>query len=76
MNETFVAGEGILSALIGQLFYYNALKYGEASKIVPICSSFPLITVILAIVFLNEQFTFSKALGALLIIAGVLVIKG
>ncbi|HHY05140.1 MAG TPA: EamA family transporter [Thermoanaerobacterales bacterium] len=57
MNETFVAGEGILSALIGQLFYYNALKYGEASKIVPICSSFPLITVILAIVFLNEQFT-------------------
>lgn len=39
---TFIALEGICTAIIGQFFYYYALKSGDASKVVPIIASFPL----------------------------------
>ncbi|MBM3238201.1 hypothetical protein FJZ31_18065 [Candidatus Poribacteria bacterium] len=71
----FIAAEGIFASLLGHLAYYYAVKYGDVSKMTPVVSSFPLITVILAILFLGEKFTFTKLIGAILIIAGVLFIK-
>jgi len=61
--------------LLGHLAYYYAVKYGDVSKMVPVISSFPLITVILAILLLSEKLTLTKVIGAILIIAGVVVIK-
>lgn len=55
------------------LCYYRALQLGEASKVVPIDKLSVVITLILAFIFLHEQFTVKSLIGALLITAGTLV---
>lgn len=55
------------------LCYYKALQIGEASKVVPVDKLSVVITLILAFVFLHEQFTVKSAVGAFLITAGTLV---
>ena len=55
------------------LCYYRALQMGEASKVVPIDKMSVVITLILAFVFLHEQFTVKSLIGAALITAGTLV---
>lgn len=55
------------------LCYYKALQMGEASKVVPIDKMSVVITLILAFVFLHEQFTTKSLIGCILIAAGTLV---
>ena len=55
------------------LCYYRARQMGEASKVVPIDKLSVVITLILAFVFLHEQFTIKSAVGAILITIGTLV---
>ena len=55
------------------LCYYKALQIGEASKVVPIDKLSVVITLILAFVFLHEQFTIKSLLGCILIGAGTLI---
>ena len=55
------------------LCYYKALQLGEASKVVPIDKMSVVITLVLAFVFLHEQFTSKSLIGALLLSAGTLV---
>ena len=55
------------------LCYYRALQLGEASKVVPIDKLSVVITLVLAFVFLHEQFTVKSLIGAVLITAGTLV---
>ena len=66
----------ILSGLatgISWLCYYKALQLGEASKVVPIDKLSVVITLILAFVFLHENFTFKSLVGCILIAAGTLL---
>ena len=53
--------------------YYKALQSGDASKVVPIDKLSVVITLILAFVFLHEDFTAKSAVGAILITIGTLV---
>lgn len=55
------------------LCYYKALQMGEASKVVPIDKLSVVITLILAFVFLHEQFTIKSLIGCVLIGAGTLI---
>ena len=55
------------------LCYYRALQMGEASKVVPIDKMSVVITLILAFVFLHEEFTIKAILGCILIGAGTLI---
>lgn len=55
------------------LCYYKALEMGEASKVVPIDKLSVIITLILAFVFLHEQFTIKSIIGCILIGAGTLL---
>lgn len=55
------------------LCYYKALQMGEASKVVPIDKLSVVITLILAFVFLHEEFTVKSVIGCILIGAGTLV---
>lgn len=71
----FIMLEGILGSLVGHLTYFYALKYGEASRMVPITAAFPIITFIIGIVWLGEKFTYNKLLGLVLIIAGIFIIR-
>ena len=53
--------------------YYKALQIGDASKVVPIDKLSVVITLILAFVFLHEDFAAKSAVGAILITIGTLV---
>lgn len=55
------------------LCYYKALQVGDASKVVPVDKLSVVITLILAFVFLHEEFTAKSLIGAILITAGTLV---
>ena len=56
------------------LCYYKALQVGEASKVVPIDKLSVVITLVLAFIFLHEEFTVKSAIGCILIGAGTLLV--
>lgn len=58
---------------ISWLCYYKALQMGDTSKVVPIDKLSVVITLILAFVFLHEQFTIKSLIGCILIGAGTLI---
>lgn len=55
------------------LCYYRALQLGDASKVVPIDKLSVVITLILAFVFLHEQFSTKSIIGCILIGIGTMV---
>ena len=55
------------------LCYYRALQLGSVSKVVPIDKLSVVITLIMAFVFLGEEFTTKSLIGCVLITAGTLV---
>ena len=55
------------------LCYYRALQLGDASKVVPIDKLSVVITLVLAFVFLQEQFTMKSLVGCILIGMGTMV---
>lgn len=54
------------------LCYYKALQIGEASKVVPVDKLSVVITLLLAFIFLHEEFTIKSLIGCILIGAGTL----
>jgi len=71
----YIALEGICAALLGQLAYYYALKLGEVSRISPIVAAFPLVALVLSILFLGEKVTIYKIIAGLLIVTGIVLMK-
>lgn len=60
---------------IGTVTFVLALKYKPANTAVPLTALYPLITVILAIIFLKETITLKICIGVILaVIAGILLI--
>ena len=55
------------------LCYYKALQEGDASKVVPIDKLSVVITLVLAFVFLHEEFTAKSLIGCILITIGTLI---
>lgn len=55
------------------LCYYKALQVGEASKVVPIDKLSVVITLVLAFVFLHEEFTPKSLTGCIFICLGTLM---
>ena len=54
------------------LCYYKALQMGDASKVVPVDKLSVVITLVLAFIFLHENFTAKSLIGSILIAAGTL----
>ena len=66
----------ILSGLatgVSWICYYKALQLGDASKVVPIDKMSVVITLLLAFVFLHEEFTAKSLAGCILIGIGTLI---
>jgi transporter family protein len=55
------------------LCYYRALQLGDASKVVPIDKLSVVITLVLAFIFLHEDFTVKSLIGCILIGVGTLI---
>ena len=66
----------ILSGLatgVSWLCYYRALQMGEASKVIPIDKLSVVFTLVLAFVFLHEEFTIKSLAGCILIGIGTVI---
>ncbi len=66
----------VVNPVLGQLALYKALKFGEASRVIPIAASCPVVTVILAALFLGEKLTAPKVAGVLCIVVGIGLVTG
>jgi len=66
---------GFLAAVVGQVFFYTALKNGEASLVVPLAAAYPLFAFIFGVIFFGEHFTLAKAAGIGCIMLGVFFLK-
>ena len=62
-----------LSTGASWLCYYRALQLGEASKVVPVDKLSVVITLILAFIFLHEDFTPKSLIGCILVGVGTLI---
>ncbi len=54
------------------LCYYKAIQMGDVSKVVPIDKLSVLFTLVLAFIFLHEEFNVKALIGSILITAGTL----
>ena len=62
-----------LSTGVSWLCYYRALQIGDASKVVQIDKLSVVITLVLAFIFLHENFTVKSLIGCILIGIGTLI---
>jgi transporter family protein len=74
--DYYVAVVGGIAGSIGGLFYYLALARGEASRVVVITATYPVLTVILADLFLREPLSLQKILGIMFAILGICLLAG
>lgn len=68
-----IISTGIFGAL-SWLFYFLALKNGQASKVAAIDKLSLVFIIILSVLFLGEEFNFKSILGACLMILGAFLI--
>jgi len=69
----FLVLSGIATGL-SWLFYFYALKIGEAKKVVPIDKLSLVITIIFAALILKEKMTLQVVFGSILMTAGAIII--
>jgi transporter family protein len=66
---------GLLAGLFGTWTYLAALRLCEASRVVPISATYPLVTSLLSFFILKEDFSLTRVLGTILIAGGIWLIK-
>lgn len=71
----FLFAGGLLASVVGQLFFYHALKSGEISKVVPIAGTYPLVSFVLGIIFLGESITGVKLTGVSFVLLGLFLLR-
>ncbi|MBI4423747.1 MAG: EamA family transporter [Elusimicrobia bacterium] len=69
-------GASVTVPLAGLYLYLRALGSAEASKVVPFCASFPLLTAALSVILLGEPVTTGKIAGTAMVVAGLWLIMG
>jgi transporter family protein len=72
-NLLFLVLSGIATGL-SWICYFKALQLGKVSQVAPVDKLSVAIAIVLSLVFLQEVLTLKIALGALLIIAGTIVL--
>lgn len=72
-NLSFLILSGIATGF-SWIFYFKALQLGKVSQVATVDKMNVAMVIILAVVFLGEPLTIKTAVGALLIIAGTIVL--
>ncbi|RWY55525.1 EamA family transporter [Mucilaginibacter gilvus] len=73
LNWIFLVLSGCATGL-SWIFYFKALQLGKVSQVAPVDKLSVAIAIILSVIFLGEPLTLKSASGAVLIIAGTLVL--
>ncbi|WP_297069934.1 DMT family transporter [Thermococcus sp.] len=66
---------GILGFVIGDSFYFHALKMMGVSRTVPITSTYPLWTILWAFLFLGRRISPRIVIGAVLIVLAIVIVR-
>lgn len=66
---------GLISAGIGQVLYFAALRGGKTSVVVPIAACYPLVTVLLSVIVLGEKVRWWHVVGVALILFGIMLVS-
>jgi bacterial/archaeal transporter family protein len=72
-NLLFLVVSGIATGL-SWIFYFKALQIGKVSQVAPVDKLSLALTIVLSVIFLGEALTIKTTIGALLIIAGTIVL--
>ena len=72
-NILFLCLSGIATGL-SWIFYFKALQIGKVSQVAPVDKMSVAFAIVLSVIFLGEPLTIKTIAGALLIIAGTLVL--
>jgi transporter family protein len=70
-----LAGGGCFASVLGQIFFYKALKLGEIGKVATVAGAWPLWAFLLSFFFLGEALTLKKTAGLLLVSLGVFLLR-
>lgn len=73
INWTFLVLSGCATGL-SWIFYFKALQVGNVSQVAPVDKLSVALAIILSAIFLKDPITIKSASGALLIIAGTLIL--
>ncbi|MBI3945936.1 MAG: EamA family transporter [Armatimonadetes bacterium] len=65
----------LLAAALGQWTYFQALKLGKASQVVPLCGTFPVVAALLGFLVLRERVTLERVAGILLVVVGIWLVR-
>lgn len=71
---TFLVGATLVGLVIGDLIYFESMKYIGLSRALPLSTTYPFFTLILALFFLDEPITWALVGGAVLIVGGALLL--
>lgn len=72
-NFLFLGLSGIATGL-SWIFYFKALQLGKVSQVAPVDKLSVALAIIISVVFLGESLSWKTAIGAVLIIAGTIVL--
>ncbi len=73
-NHLYAILSGLLCGM-GFLTFYLALTSGEVSRVVVLTATYPVVTVLIAGIFLAETLTIKTVLGTALAVAGVILLS-
>lgn len=74
-SAAFLAAGGALASIVGQIFFYQALKKGEIGRVASVGGAWPVFAFLLSMLFLGEPADGKKILGVLLVVAGVALLR-
>ena len=70
-----VMASGVVAIAIGDTIYIKSLSFIDVSRAFPIGQcTFPVMTMVIAVLFLREPFTWFNGIGAVLVISGVYLV--
>lgn len=72
-NILFLIISGVATGL-SWIFYFKALQMGKVSQVAPVDKLSVALTILLSVIFLGEALTVKTTIGALLIVAGTIVL--
>ena len=65
-----------ITGVLGTLFYYGAASRGQISIVVSLTALYPLITILLAIIFLHETLVLKQVIGLGFAVTAIVLLAG
>lgn len=65
-----------ITGMLGTLFYYAAASKGQIAVVVSLTALYPLITILLAVIFLHETLVLKQVIGLFFAVTAIILLAG